>query len=482
MKKKLLIFITIFLIAMIITYAALPISHALDSYCTICHGYKDTAMLFLKNGRVFSYLFYLIFGLIKLPYDHLGIISVILGNLILSYTILKLYLVLNRYLDQDGKYFKYLLLLLIILMYYNPLYISILLLDEAFIIDLGILFVTLASIHFAKRNNIRSLIFMILGVMCYQGIAIYFVVISLLFMTIDELKLLRISKFINLMVIYGLSFLSNLIIIKVVGMILKDSTSKVGSFNIFTNLVKIFTKLLPSSLWRLFGFIDVKRYCILIFILLIIIIVNLIRNRYSRSDFLSLCLLLAGTIFSPFIPNIFMNSEVNYIDARMALTLGCIPIVLLLFIFFNFRLYKKDIYVFGIIIVLILGITTYRTHQNMNIDLRRYHTDIEYMNKLKDDILIVQDIKETKVDTIYFAYDTDHAYYYDFGHSNGANIRLLAVDWAFECAVKAYIDKDINVYKMDDKMYNSLFKDKNYSEFNNDELVYDNNILYLLLY
>lgn len=95
MKKKVLMFIAIFSIGILITYPAFAPSHALDSYCTIYNGYKDTANLFLQNGRIFSALLMYFYNLVKLPVDSMSFVALFFCNLFLTLAILKVFLVLG---------------------------------------------------------------------------------------------------------------------------------------------------------------------------------------------------------------------------------------------------------------------------------------------------------------------------------------------------------------------------------------------------
>ena len=191
MKKKLYLYLLIFIMSCVYTALALPVSHALDSYCTMCHGYYDTAIWFLQNGRIFSYIFYLLFDIIKISYDTLGIISVLIGNAILSYAICILYNELKKHHKSFTKLHRSILVVALFCLFYNPLYPSILVLDEAFIIDLGILFMTIAAIQLVKNNTkgyITSLIFTVLGLACYQGIASYLPIILFILIISDKSK------------------------------------------------------------------------------------------------------------------------------------------------------------------------------------------------------------------------------------------------------------------------------------------------------
>ena len=125
-KKQIILFISIFLFSIIFTISSITVSHGLDSYCTMCNGYKNTATWFLQNGRIFSYLFYMIFDIIRLPYDSLRIISVITSNIILTINIILIYNQINNNYQMKKKIYKILLIGSIFLIYYTPLTPSIL--------------------------------------------------------------------------------------------------------------------------------------------------------------------------------------------------------------------------------------------------------------------------------------------------------------------------------------------------------------------
>ena len=191
-KKQITLFVIIFLFSIIFTFSSMTISHGLDSYCTMCNGYKNTAIWFLQNGRIFSYLFYIIFNIIKLPYNSLRIISVIISNIILSTTIVLMYNQVNNDNKIKNKLHKILLISSIFLIYYTPLTPSILVLDEAFIINLGILFLTISSIFILKKsikNYLIALLFAILGICCYQGLSSYlFISLFILILSNNEYR------------------------------------------------------------------------------------------------------------------------------------------------------------------------------------------------------------------------------------------------------------------------------------------------------
>ena len=487
-KKDILLLFIIFSISIIITYPAFPPSHALDSYCTMCNGYQETAIWFLRNGRVFAYLFYMFFNLIKLPYNSLGYLSVLVGNFILSYTILRLYKEMKNK-NKFNKYYDYLILLTLFLLFYNPLYTSILLFDEAFIMDLGILFVVLSSIYLLRdsiKSYFISLFFLIMAVISYQGIMVYYPIIVLILILFDKDKINDIKyifkKIFFVIINYGISYVGCYLLIKIVNKILKESTPKLGSFSFSSNINKIFNNLIPNSLKYLFGFVKVKYYYLLVICLIIISLIYIIKNNNKLSKILILIMIICSSIFVPFIPNIFMAESSNYTDARMALTLGIIPVILILYLIFSFKIEKKAFILISIFGIFTFFISAYSMHQDLKIDLKRYKNDMKYAVNIIGVINKYESENDIVVKNIYYAHDPDSVYYYSFGNPNGANIRVWAVDWAFECLLNASMNRKYLVKKMNDSKKEELFKDKEYDYFSNTQLVFEDDTLYLLIY
>lgn len=481
-KNNILLFLIVFLMGTLITISGLNIVHSLDSYCTMCNGYKETALWFLANGRVFSFIFYYIFGLIKLPYDYLKIVSILLSNIILSICVLIMY----NSLKHKNKYYKLMLLLVIFLIYYSPLSPSILLLDESFIINLGILFLTLSSIYMLrdkKKDKIIAILFSILGVCCYQGLSAYlFITTFILLLNIDKCINIKdyIKKIIFLVFTYGISFVLNFIFIKIINVFLKINISKVGMFNIFDNIKLIITNFIPKVYKYFFGYINYKYYYLLIIILLIITIINIIKNNNKLFNIVNLIFLLLSCLYSSFIPNLFMSS--NYIEARMVLSVGIIPVVIIIYNLLTFNINKREYIILIVFSLVILMFTGKSIYQNMNIDRHRYQADMKYINNVIITIEEYEEDNDVLIDKIYYARDRDVAYYYYFGFNNDVNIRLMAIDWAMECAISYKLDRKINFSNIATEDYNKYFKDKNYDEFNIEQLVFENDVLYLLVY
>lgn len=485
MKKNIMLFIIILCLGIIITYPAFPISHALDSYCTIYNGYSKTALWFLQNGRVITFAFYNLFELIKLPMHSLGYISALLTNVFMSLSVISLYDKFKSKIVFTNKLQKGFLLISIFLLFYNPLIISILLLDEAFVIALGIYFLTLSAIKCSVggiKNYVLSGVFCLFGIFCYQGIASYlFVILLLLLFLSNNFNWKNFSiKMFTTTIFYIVSSILNLLLIKIVGLILNESITKIGNVNLIGNINKILKQLLPDSLKYYFGFLNVKFYYLLLSISFILLIIGIIMNKDKLKNIIVSLLLTISCVLIPFAPNLIMSSS-NYTDARMNLTIVAIPIC---FVIIMFAIFKNKLgnLLLNVILIGYFIMTAYSIHQNMMIDLKRYKNDIKYINNIYEKIKYYENKKDIKIKKIYYKQDVNSAYYYDFGNANGANIRLMAVDWSFECAFPSYTDKRYKLEKMSDSKYKKYFNKLDFDEINDKEFVFDGDTLYLLIY
>ena len=492
MKNKILLFIIIFSVANIFTFPAFTVTHNLDSYCTVYNGYSDTALWFSQNGRLITALFYLLFNFINLPMDSLSFVSAFMANIFLALAVMIVYNVIKTNIKPQNFFWQALLLISSFLLFYNPLAIELYMVDETFVIALGILFVTLAASHINKlglKNILLAFLFTILGIICYQGILCYLFILVILFASTnivnnDKKDIVVFLKKIGVSLLaYLLSFAVMYLILQIVLMVTGEVTTKLGHIDLIANIEYIFTSLIPDVFLNFFGFINKNIYLILCLIVLAFVIFGVIKNDGKKINIMIILLLLTAALLAPFIPNIVMNTEQNYTAARMTLTLMAIPSILMIFLVIRLNFdYKYFVYGLLVVMLIVFALFARQFIANTKIDLKRYKNDVAYLNQIYSALDSYQEENDVKIKTVYYAKDTDVAYYYPTGYPNGANIRVPAVDWAMECAFNVYSNNKYEYKPMSKKKYNEYFKDKNYDEFDEESIVFDNNKAYILLY
>lgn len=484
MNKKIILFLIVFSIGVIFVYPAFPTSHTLDGYCTICNGYKETALSLLKNGKIFIGISYYLFNIFKIPFNSLGFISAFLSVLFLTIAIVKLYELLKNNIASDNYTFNILLLICIFLLYFTPLFTSVILLDESFIICLGILFLTLSSIYMFKKtkfNYIISLIFSILGVVCYPEVSSYlFVTLILIFLSSKkyryEFKLL-IKKISLAIVNYVIGVIINFSINKFICNMLNENLD----INIFGDMKKTFTELILASV-DLFNYVNIKYFYTLIIILFIITVICIFKNQNKAKNLFLILLLAISTILIPFITYRLLNFSKDNLTATMILTIGSIPSIIILYILFAFPMRNKKIYFLSSISLFLFLLTFFSIHQDTMIDLKRYKTDIKYVNNLIEKINYYENKNHIKIKNIYYAFDTNVDHYYNFGNNNEASIRIASMPKNLGCALKAICNREYKFTKMKNEDYLKYFKNKNYNELSDEQFILKNKNLYILIY
>lgn len=472
MKNKIILFLIVFSLGIITIYPSFVNTHSLDSYCTIHYGYKYAVESFLQKGQPISTLSFIIFDYIKLPFDSLSFVSAFLTALFLSFSVIKIYSIINNNLNLKGNLNKIILLISSFLLFFNPLLTEVLVLDDGFVIAIGIFLVmsAVSKINTNKLSNyIIAFILIVLAGLCHKGALCYLFPVMLLTIISNKTSILK--KSLIPFIAYIIALLSSFIFIKTIN-------SSFNDINIIDNIKNIFTVLLPKALLNLYGFMNTQIYYLIIAVVFSLIIYLIIKSTNKKQNILYLVLLLAFTIIVPFIPNLLDTSS----EARMVLVLGAVPSILMLYILIVLKLSDK-LKCISFVVMLIMFIMSFMLiHQNTMINFNRYKEDAKYIKLINERIKWYENKSDYKVKTIYFAKDTDVSHYYDIGNANGANIRILDVQWALECAFPIYSENKYTYKKMSKKDYNRYFKGKNYDKFDDKQLVFDKDKLYLLLY
>ena len=199
---------------------------------------------------------------------------------------------------------------------------------------------------------------------------------------------------------------------------------------------------------------------------------------WSKVLYLSINILLC--IGMPFVPNLGMNSAMNYTAARMIVSIGSIIGLTIIYA----TVYFDSISLKNTKKLLILLVTIYSVYNSFNFFYTSYVGLKRYENDMKSIQIIHEKIKEyeiqygIKVKTI--KYDSKaNNYYYEYGITNSYNYRVYATAWAMKCAINMGKDK-YEYIEMTDEEKDTYFGDIKYIE--DSQFIFENDTLYLMLY
>lgn len=451
MKNKILTFLVILSVGIIITYPSFLTTYNFDSYSFLTSNYKEIAENFIQNNEFIKGLFAYFFNIVNLPMDSLSFVSSFLTNIFLSLSVLIVLNILNKNIETKNNLQKALLNVSTFLIFYNPLTLEIIISNFGFIKALGILLITLAARLFIKGkiNYLWSFILSLLATFSFkESISLLLPLITLMMITKKESIKTILKK-------NGLA-----ILLIVLNLVIIFSLSQIFNLNSIFNF-----KLNFNNIW---GYINIIIYIIIILITLAISIYLNIKNKNFTSYIIIPCLL---TILFSYL----FGSQ----DA-----FSYIPLISLIAMLVICNLENEKIinYIFGFIILIMSLLTIYSLYTGAKNNIDRYKDDIKYIRTIDERIAWYESDSSVNIKNVYYHLDTDFNKYYDYGMNNNSSLRLFNNDEAAIKAIEFYSSYKIKVNKMSEEDYQKYFKNKNYDEFNNDQIISEDNNLYVLIY
>lgn len=189
-KKNIILFIVTMILSLIVLSFFVTGYYSIDTLRIHSQGYINYATkdAYIRDGRLFSALIFVIVGLINPEMIVMYIINIVMAIAILSLCVIQIYHLIERHKTLEKPQHKVIAFMLSYTYIFNFLIVDILKFIDSFMIATSILLFIIAikKIVIEKKNKIGFLL-TILGVICYQGtIPVY--VATAIFITLLENK------------------------------------------------------------------------------------------------------------------------------------------------------------------------------------------------------------------------------------------------------------------------------------------------------
>lgn len=491
--KKHRFFIIYFVVGCLLTLPFILKPHYdFDTYQLFDIGYARYASIFMLSGRVITASFYMLFSYFNVPYDILAVVSVIGGNFFLALSCAKFEKILLEIKLIDKKHALY-YVLAIILLFYNFFMMEYFTFMESFIMCMAV-YLFMLSIHSFLMDTLtgykKALLYAILAMLCYQGAISIYIPILAFFVYLKnhdkEFKVL-IKEFIikgfYAVMIYGICYITAFVIMKGYMFISGQVSAKDGSIDIFANLSE-FRPMMSAAWKQLFGYFKPVYFYIT---LLLMIGANawkaFVHKRIIGFGFLIFIILICFLI--PFVPNIFLPSNANYVSPRVMVA---VPMAIGLSALFYLCEYPKkstNLRAFMLVLLLIFNcLNALNFHTMMNNGNDKYYLDKAIVDEIYVRINSYEQTSGNTITKIAYAQEKPFKYFYDFNTRNSFTYRLYAFPWAFEAAINGFSNsRKYQFEELSDIEKSEIFGDNNnYSIINDEQFVFVNDTLYLLLF
>ena len=191
MKRKntyILLIFTVLISILLFSYFVTGF-YSVDTVRIYTQGYTDYATkdAYIRDGRLFSALIFVIIGIFNPSINIMYIINIFIAIIILSICVIQIYNIIKKYKQPQKRIHKAIAFMISYTYIFNFLLVDIMKYIDSFVISTSILLYILAikKIIIDKQNK-TGILLTILGVICYQGTIPVYIATAILITLLDN--------------------------------------------------------------------------------------------------------------------------------------------------------------------------------------------------------------------------------------------------------------------------------------------------------
>lgn len=498
-KKKLILYFIILIFCAIVCSPLLQMHIASDTYNLMDLGYFEyPSQYFLKDARIVSTLVTYLAGFLHLSYPVFIIGMEILAVIIASFSICILYKTTVEKISEDEKepyninLKNVLFLMAATVIIFNCMSLEYFLYAESAVMCLSVLLCVLAARIFTRQTKykyIKTLALVTLATFCYQGCVNIFITLVLLFLLLNKNKMKIkevIKQFFVAGTIFVVSFLVNLIAMYVLNIILGFDQGRfvdegiLRNFSIFIPLMKHIIKwtlILNFNLW--------PTAIILIFIAISTILIAYKEKTVKKAvhrilEYIFLVFIaLAATIGLV----IFMKNP--SIEPRSSMSIGSIIGISLIYL--NFLYTSNSTILEKIVTIITIGFFAFNTINTIQIFTAHIATNkIDANMGLTIKYEIEEYERQTGNTVTKIAYHRDDRHRdFPYGYKKKLSSFTQRAFDNYYCIIEAlnyHCNRKFERAEMKKEIYEENFIGKNWNAYSDEQIVFENDTMYICTY
>lgn len=494
-KEKLKRFIVIYFISLIICLPFLVPHKITDTYWNIGEGIEVYKYTPLKDGRIVHFLILSVLDFLNIKMELYSIAVHYICTIIYALAIYNVFSYIMQLLkskieqSKNSKILKMIILLSSVLIILNPLTVENFAYIENLIMSLSILLGTIAAriLHENKKKAyIKTLFLIILAGLCYQGNLNVWIGLSLLYFAIDEKKTIKewIRYLLKLGSITILVLASLVAIINITNLIIGNEQSRLGVSNkSLKEIISIFYIFFIKPITDVtFGYYP-KMLISISILITTLIVVNCERNKPINS-LIKYYLMLLIIILACICPA-FLQKNIS-LSARMINCIGAIIGISLIYICYIITK-KENRNKIATIIVLALSIILFciNIFDYYNIAYMNHITmkeEQKYINQINEVMLEYEKENNVTLKKAMFFADKNYVETYDNMPPSTFNSRGILTIYSRIYCLNYYTGRNLEEELPTEEKYNKYFKDKDWNEFNKEQVQFEGDTVYICIY
>ncbi len=480
-KEKIIVLIIILILAVISCGIFLKFHMITDTYWNIGEGYKDYKMYPLKDGRLVNYISLTIAEIINIPFEFYQLIMMIFSILLYSLSVFTIYNYLLEKLKNKSNIIKAIMFLGSYLIIFNPTTIESFAYTE-FVIPLTIFLCTKSAILLDKNKTLKSILLVVLASVTYQGAINFFIALSLFLFIIKEKQdkktwIKYIAKIIGISII---SLGTMLITLKLVNLMTNTQQSRLHNANNLIETILNCIAMIARSITTMSFNLYPKNLIITYVIATILILLVFSEKNYTRLMFKYLFFILVVSL-SCIMP-IYMQEKAT-ISARMSFSIGAIIGFSIIYIIFQKEKDTKAInLILSAISIIAICINTYNY---VSIGMENIETQKQekiYCEKVNKCIIEYEEKTGINVEKVAFLADKEYKSTYNNVANNTFTSKGVSTSYSNIHCLNYYTNRKLEKADIDFNIYYQYFKGKDWSEFNEEQIKFKEDTVYICIY
>lgn len=493
-KKNVILFFSIFATTLLLCSNFLQMHFSSDTYVLYDLGYmKYPSEYFLLDGRLISTIVCYIGGILNLPIPVYIVAMDFLGILFISIAIYMISKILEKIIKPEKTFTKILLIGASFVLILNQFTLEYLLFPESAVMCLGVLFNVIAvkiMVDNPKYKYLKIFLALLVAVFSYQGLLNMFPVLAILVYIVKQIKekgetKKKVKEFfiemIKLAIIVGILLGLSLVAIHV-GKTLLDSNQDRMIHLKDEKAVSLRQETVTEymdELWNKTMYMLPEHINTAILILSIILLISLKTNKWTFIQYIILVIVSFIMCIGPMF--IFNTGICGRVNEPLTMLWGASLIIIL-----AQSLNKKEGKITNVVyafIILSFIINNIFIVQNISEHIASNRVEDTIGRTIKYELDKYEKQTGNKVTKFSYVYDKKPQQYATGIKQIGSlTERKLACSWSILQAMNYYCERKFERVKMPTQLYIDKMLDKDYKEFNEDQLVFEKDTVYLLVY
>lgn len=493
-KQNIIKYLIIVAITILFCQNFLQMHYSSDTYVLYDLGYMEyPSQYFLLDGRLISTVVCYLAGILNVPIPAYIIGMDFIGIILIATAIYMMDRILEKIIKPQKNIVKLMLLTSCFILILNQFTLEYLLFPESAVMCLGVLFNVIAvklMIDNPKHKYIKIFLSLLVAVFCYQGLLNMFPLLAILVYIVKQIVDKREYK------IKEKEFFIEMIKLAIIVIVV---------LAICMLAIKLGKTLLNSNQDRMMHLVDTEAIMLrgetvleyldelwnktmhmlpdqINNIILIISFISLILLKTKKEIIMQYVLLLIVSFTICIVPMFLFNTGIcGRVNEPLTMIWG-VSLIILLAQTMNISEGKRTNFIYCLVIISFI-INNIFIMQNITEHIASNRVEENMGKTIKYALERYEQETGNKVTKFGYAYDrTPQQYAVGIKPIGSLTERKLACSWSISQAMNFYCERKFEKVRIPTRIYAEKMIDKDYKEFSEEQLVFEGDTLYMLVY